>query len=410
SIQNLLQVYLPKDKIQEFQAMIFSRLEKKADDIILVELLQWTYIQSKDFTNALRQSKALDKRLNENGSRPMYISNIAANERQYKVAIEGYQYVKTLGPTGPYFMEALRQILICRRKTIIENKNYTLADLTALETDYDLFQQEFKVNRLSASILIEYAELEARYLNNLPKAIEILNSLVQNPAIDPLTKAKAKLDLGDYYLITGERWEASLLYSQVDKDFLEDEIGEYARYKNARLSYFSGDFNWAQEQFDILKQATSRLISNDAIDMSVFILDNLNQDTLGLALSAYSKAELKMFQNQYKKALMDLDSILIDYPKNSLEDDVYYLEAKIYNQLQMRDSAISKYNYIVTNHKEEIRADNALFEMAQIYDYQLEDKEKAKLLYEKLFLEFSGSTLAVESRLRFRKLRGDDVQ
>ncbi|MEO6190034.1 MAG: hypothetical protein ABIO44_06395, partial [Saprospiraceae bacterium] len=58
SIQNLLQVYLPKDKIQEFQTMIFTRLEKKADDIILVELLQWTYIQNKDFTNALRQSKA----------------------------------------------------------------------------------------------------------------------------------------------------------------------------------------------------------------------------------------------------------------------------------------------------------------------------------------------------------------
>ncbi|MFN8333115.1 MAG: hypothetical protein U0T81_18200 [Saprospiraceae bacterium] len=44
--------------------------------------------------------------------------------------------------------------------------------------------------------------------------------------------------------------------------------------------------------------------------------------------------------------------------------------------------------------------------MAQIYDYQLNDKEKAKSLYERLFTEFSGSTLAVEARQRFRKLRG----
>lgn len=410
SIQNLLQVYLPKEKLSEFQSMLFARLEKNPENISLVELLQWTYIQNKDFLNALRQSKALDKRLSENGSRPMYIANICANERDYKTAIDAYQYVKSLGPAGPYYMEALRQILNCRRKLVVENKSYTAQDLKDLEQDYDLFEQEYSNNRLSAEILIEFAELEARYLNNTTKAIDILNKLIHNPIIDQRIKAKAKLDLGDYYLITGERWEATLLYAQVDKDFLEDELGESARYKNARLSYFAGDFNWAQEQFDILKQATSRLISNDAIDMSVFILDNLNQDTLGLALSKYSKAELKVFQNQFHEALNNLDSILILYPKNSLEDDVFYLQARIYNQLQMRDSAISKYNIILQNYKEEIRADNALYEMAQIYDYQLNDKEKAKSLYERLFTEFSGSTLAVDSRLRFRKLRGDDVQ
>ncbi len=410
SIQNLLQVYLPKEKLSEFQSMLFARLEKNPENISLVELLQWTYIQNKDFLNALRQSKALDKRLSENGSRPMYIANICANERDYKTAIDAYQYVKSLGPAGPYYMEALRQILNCRRKLVVENKSYTAQDLKDLEQDYDLFEQEYSNNRLSAEILIEFAELEARYLNNTTKAIDILNKLIHNPIIDQRIKAKAKLDLGDYYLITGERWEATLLYAQVDKDFLEDELGESARYKNARLSYFAGDFNWAQEQFDILKQATSRLISNDAIDMSVFILDNLNQDTLGLALSKYSKAELRVFQNQFHEALNNLDSILILYPKNSLEDDVFYLQARIYNQLQMRDSAISKYNIILQNYKEEIRADNALYEMAQIYDYQLNDKEKAKSLYERLFTEFSGSTLAVDSRLRFRKLRGDDVQ
>ncbi|MCC6814783.1 MAG: tetratricopeptide repeat protein [Saprospiraceae bacterium] len=410
SIQNLLQVYLPSEKINHFQSLLFEKLEKKPDELSLVELLQWSYIQSKDYINALRQAKSLDRRLGEAGSRPMYIANIAANERDYKTAIDGYQYVKSFGLSGAYYMEATRQILICRRKVVVENNQYTAADLQSLEADYDAFRKEYAQNRMAASILIEYAELEARYLKNIPKAIEILNEVIANPYLEINVKAKAKLDLGDYYLISGERWEASLLYSQVDKDFLEDETGEMARFKNARLSYFSGDFKWAQEQFDILKQATSRLISNDAIDMSVFILDNLNQDTLGLALSEYSKAELLIFQNQYNEALSSLDSILVRYPKNSLDDDVYYLQARIYNHLQMRDSAIAKYNFILQNYKDGIRADNALFEIAQIYDYQLNDKEKAKELYEQLFIDFSGSTLAVESRLRFRKLRGDEVQ
>ncbi|MFN8333117.1 MAG: hypothetical protein U0T81_18210 [Saprospiraceae bacterium] len=48
-------------------------------------------------------------------------------------------------------------------------------------------------------------KLEARYLNNIGKAIDILKAVIQNPVVDQRTKARAKLDLGDYYLISGER-------------------------------------------------------------------------------------------------------------------------------------------------------------------------------------------------------------
>ena len=40
-----------------------------------------------------------------------------------------------------------------------------------------------------------------------------------------------------------------------------------------------GDFEWAQAQFSILKASTSKLIANDALDLSVFIMDNLGLDT-----------------------------------------------------------------------------------------------------------------------------------
>ena len=105
-----------------------------------------------------------------------------------------------------------------------------------------------------------------------------------------------------------------------------------------------------------------------------------------------------------------LDSILSEYKENSLLDDVLYLQANILNKQKKTEEAIQKYNKIIENHKEEIRADNALFELAKIYDYQLSQKEKAMSLYEKLFLDYSGSVLAIEARQRFRKLRGDAVQ
>ncbi len=409
NLESILVVYLPADQHKNFQSLLYDKIQSHPENSALVETLQWTFIQSKDYANALRQAKSLDRKLNEGGSRIFNIASIAANDRDYKTAIDGYSAVKAKGSSGSFYLEASRQVLIARRKQIVEKNEYTQQDLIEIEKDYELLQKEYGTGRLIASMIIEFAELEARYLNNIPKAISILEELIKNSYIEPHLKAQAKLDLADYYLISGERWEATLLYSQVDKDFLEDHLGEMARFRNARLSYFAGDFAWAEEQFDILKQATSKLISNDAIDLSVFISDNLNQDTLGLALTEYSQAELKVFQNQFNEAMKILDSIVIKYPENSLEDDVWYLEAKILNRQKQTDAAIKKYEKIIDKFKDGIRADNALFEMAKIYDDQYLNYEKAKELYEKLFLEFSGSTLAVEARKRYRVLRGDNI-
>ena len=48
---------------------------------------------------------------------------------------------------------------------------------------------------------------------------------------------KDKETLADIYLFTGEIWEASLLYSQVEKEFKYDRLGEIAKYKNAKISF-----------------------------------------------------------------------------------------------------------------------------------------------------------------------------
>jgi hypothetical protein len=47
--------------------------------------------------------------------------------------------------------------------------------------------------------------------------------------------------------------------------------------------------------------------------------------------------------------------------------------------------------------------------MAEIHEIELKDKTKAMELYEKILMDFSGSTFTVEARKRFRKLRGDGV-
>ena len=176
------------------------------------------------------------------------------------------------------------------------------------------------------------------------------------------------------------------------------------------MSYYNGDFEWSQQQFKILKSATTKLISNDAIDRSIFILDNLGLVTTDVPLKMYAEAELFMYQNKYDEAQVKLKEIEVQFPEHGLKDDLLYLRAQIYKRTKETDLAIETYEDIIENHKEEIRCDNALMELAELYHYQIKDLEKAQKLYEQLFLDFSSSTFSVEARKRFRIIRGDEVQ
>lgn len=410
TIQTLLARYLSPSDFTELQTQLYTRIQTD-ENPDLVELLAWSFVQRKDFKSALRQYKALDKRLDENGQRVFNLAKDAADAADYDTAISGYDYiVAEKGQLNPFFFEAKREAMECRRKKITEGFDYTQEDLKMLETEYENFLSRFGKGKPTSSIVLQLADLEALYINNLPKAISLLEDLKQSPGLDRDQLARTKINLADYYLMHGDIWESTLLYSQVDKDFKEEQIGQEARFKNARLSYFNGDFQWAQAQFDVLKASTSKLIANDALDLSVFIMDNLNLDTTAAAISLYSAAELLVFQNRFDEAFLKLDTLRRDFPEHSLQDDILYLEAQVYEKKRNYEKAAEMYRQVAEKYPEDIRADNALYALARLYEFKLNDAEKAKTLYEKIFVDYSGSVFAVEARKRFRILRGDKVQ
>jgi len=374
-------------------------------------MIQWVFIQNKDYDKALRQAKALDMRMEENGNRVFTMAQIASNDNDYDTAIKAFSYlVEQKGPTNSFYIDSKKELLKTKRKKILRNPYHTEAELQDLKTEYVEFLNEFGKDNRTALIIKELAELEALYLSNTDEAIKILNELIKFRGLNKIIKANAKLSLADYYLIQGENWESTLLYSQVDKEFREGFLGENARYKNAKLSYFIGDFEWAQEQFGILKSATTKLISNDAIELSVFIMDNANLDTTYLPLKLYAEAELLVFQHKYEEAKQKLDDIVSQFPEHSLEDDVLYAKAQIDMNQNNYDSAASYFNQIIEKHPDEIRCDNAIYKLAQLNETTLNNVEKAKELYQKLFIDYSDSTFAIEARKRYRILRGDDIQ
>ena len=65
-------------------------------------------------------------------------------------------------------------------------------------------------------------------------------------------------------------------------------------------------------QLDILKAATSKLIANDAMELSLLISDNIEEDSLTTPLQMYARADLLEFRNLDNDALAVLDSVIAE--------------------------------------------------------------------------------------------------
>ena len=203
------------------------------------------------------------------------------------------------------------------------------------------------------------------------------------------------------------RIEEGLESEKVEKNEKGNPLGEEAKFRNAKLAYYNGDFGWAQTQLKIIKANSSEFISNDAIDLSVFILDNLNTDDTDAALLKFAKADLLRYQNKLDEAEDTLNNILHYFPQTALQDDILFLKYNIEKDRQHYEKAASYLEKIIENYSEDILADNALFYLGDLYQNYLKDDEKAKSYYEKIILMYKDSTFSIEARKRYRKLRGD---
>ncbi len=200
------------------------------------------------------------------------------------------------------------------------------------------------------------------------------------------------------------------VYSQVDKSFKYDQLGEQAKFRNAKVSYYVADFSWAKAQLDVLKGSTSKLIANDAMELSLLITDNTGLDSNEIAMQMFARADLRIYQNNKYKAWTILDSITTTFPGHALADEVLMRKYQISLKQNNLENAEQFLLQVLKDHPTDITADNATFYLAELYEGPLNNKEKAMEKYQDLLLNYPNSMFVVEARKRFRLIRGDNLE
>jgi tetratricopeptide (TPR) repeat protein len=410
TVQNMLQDFLKEEKEQALlEKVLYDKIQKNPNEAFYNELLVWYQVQRKDFYKAFIQERALDKRFKYNGTRIFDLANLALQNKDYENAAAMFEYFVKEYPQGQLYPFARRMAISSREEQVKNTFPVNKIEVQKLIGEYQKLLNELGMNVRTLEALRNMAILNAFYLDEKEKAIEILNKAIEVGKNEQNFVDQCKLDLGDIYLLQGEPWEATLVYSQVEKSQKDDMLGYEAKLRNAKLHYYKGDFELSKEVLDILKRATTREIANDANDLSLLIMDNTGLDSTETAMRAYSNVELLLFQNKTLVAIDSLKSLYQQYKDHSLSDEILWLTAKTYMKLDSNQQALGCLQMIKEKYHYDILGDDALYTMAKLYEEKLKDKEEAMKLYQEVLEKYPGSIFVADSRKRFRILRGDTI-
>ena len=392
---------------------IIKKIQSESQKTIYIELLSWFYMTNNDYENAFTQIKSLDKKLNKNGSKVLELGNISLNNKNYNIAVKSYQYVIENSSVLENKLEAKNKKLLAIKRKLLTGNHILVEELKELKSNYiitlsqlDISNNTFNNSIRKYNLLVDLSEIEAYYLDDVSAAKQHLNTAILIPRLKEKLKAEAKLKLADILVLEDNIWEASLKYLQIEKQFKDDELGHLAKFKNAQVYYFSGEYDWCQSQLDVLKASTSKLIANDALELSVLISDNFNMDTSEIAMKLFSYADMLSAQQQYSQAIILYDSVLNNFENHSLNDEILFRKAMIYLKQNNYSQAIINLLEIEKKFPNSILLDNSLFLAGCIYQENIKDLYSAKKYFKTILFEHQGSLYTAEARKRFRKLAG----
>lgn len=406
SVQNQLVFFMQDDAENVFANSLKKELllrTQKTQDIYWNQFLSWLYINLKEYNKAFIQEKSIYKRNPESFDDIIQLAQICVNEKETETAQAIFEFILQNTTDESTILNA-QYFLLKNEIETAKPETYSM-----IQTKFETLLSQYGNSPYAIDLRILAAHFKAFYLNDFEKAKALLEATMEMP-LNIRQKAKVKMELADVFVFNEKFNQAIIYYAQIQNDLPNDEFSHEASMRMAKTSFFKKDFNWAKKQAGELKQASTQLIANDAVELFLLISDNSAEDSLQVALQDFSKADLLEYQNKPKDALEAFLQILEKHKGQSIEAGTLYKVAKNYEKLGNFAKAIGYYQNILDNHKDGIYIDEALFYSAEINKNQLNDLEKAKNLYEKVVLEHPDSIYFTEARKQYRQLRGDKQQ
>ncbi len=375
---------------------------KQKPEAAYYRLLEWLYIQEKNYRKAFYQLRSLYSKKEAGIDEIYYLAQKALENKKTETARLILSYVIEHSDK-PFLIEKAKLSLL-----EMDLKNKFDSDASLQEQFNQYFKEKWRPDNRTR-LFILYADFLTFHKNTPEEAQKELKKLLAKP-LPRFMEAEVKLKQADIAVQQGFFNQALLLYTQVQLDFPNHSLGHLATYKIAQVSFFKGDIDWAHNQLKVIKSVHSDLISNDAIDLDMLIINNKEEnDSLQTGLKQLAKVKYLIYKNQRKEALNILDSIRTNFKGQNIYDDALWMQALLYEQNKNYHQAADNYKEIINLPNEIIYKDEAIFRLAKLYENELDRPEEAKKLYKQIIIEYPSSFWFPDAQRAYRRLRGDDL-
>ncbi|MBR1769017.1 MAG: tetratricopeptide repeat protein [Bacteroidales bacterium] len=405
NINNLLERDKGGHLLENLHSVLLSKVKQQPKNEQLSRLYLWTLVKEGNYSSALVQVKAINKRFDDNSCSSIFqFGQTAMSAKKYETAKQAFDYIIEQKEENVYYDRSVINRMRCLYLPYKEKISHSEKENRQMKSEFEKVFSSLGQNSVTADLMHEYALFLAYSLHSSQDAVDVLDTLINMHSLPAKQRALAKIDRGDIYLMEDDVWAASLEYSQVDKDFKNENEGALAKFKNALLSYYTGEFEWALSQFSTLRASTSKLIANDAMEYSLLIKENMDLDSSYNALSYFAKADFLLYQNKYEQAKETLAIIENAYLSHPIFDEILFKKGQIAYKEKDYQTADSLWQNLLLKYGYDLMADDALWSLAQMQEYVFLNKEKALEYYQRIILDYPSSLYVPQARKKNEEL------
>ena len=366
-------------------------IQKEPENKYAYRLLSSLLFEKREVESALEMSKTTDLLWHREGEYIFYFARLCQKNGFYQEAILACDYLLSKYPYGPF----IPQTKLCKAASLEGEKRYTEATHSLQKIIQDYKRGE-EVNQA----YFQLGEMKLSLFNQPDSALFFFRNLLKNPLSPRYFDAATRI--GDCYLVKGNLDSASLWFGNLLKTPEAQDKFEEVQFKLAEIDFFSGKFDLAEEEYNrLVLDYPKGLYVNDCLEKLALLKENkANSATLLL----FSEALLEKTKRNYDKATSLFQNI-INFENKQLAEASEVQIALIYRERKEFDRSIAAFNQLIEKYPKSFYCPLALKSIGDIYYFDLNDKVKAEISYEKVLTEYSNSLFVEEIRDRLKKIK-----
>ncbi len=362
-------------------------------------LMAQLYQRDREFEKAYRIYRRLEQ-VKGDGSYLLRFARAARQDSSYQIALKAYrEVIQKQQAGGKVPIEAYEGAVLCLYQLAGQTRQAHYAR-EAVEMIEKIRSRESDWRRLARLIYLE-GQIYLDYYFDVDKAMTVFREVVQHGKREPRFAARARLKLGECYLIRGELKKALREFQQLQHT-RERAMGLL---RQAETYYYLKDWeNTRKAVNEILhSEGLESEVTNDALALQMKMDRLRSQPDI---LEQFAEADLLMFQRKKSEALRRYTNLLkTSQLPSSLRAEIYQKVVQLNVELKEIPTALEWCTRALNDSTQLLYADRHLFLMAEILEKQAHRPRDAFKAYQTLLQNYPNSLFVEQARERLKALR-----